>query len=371
MRPASLRAQQLLSLPLLALLSPALRLIPGSPAAAAGRAAWLSPLAALPILLLYLGFLCLFCGRRGPEEGLAELCLRCLGQRAGRIFLLFAGLWLLLFAGFSLRAGAERCLLTVFPHASPAVFVLPLALLALWAALGKLRSVGRLARMLLAPLGVLLLVLLLAALPDLHAGNLLPVTLYELPAALRGSPPVLEIAGILLLCPCFFLDRAESLSFRGAALSLAGALALLTLLSAAVLGNFGAALTQKLRLPFFTLVRNLVFFRSLERVEALTVSLWVFPDLVLETLLLRAAVRCLRAAFGSSGTMPEEPRLSLRGGRWLLPLAALAAAGIALTLAPDARSFARWSDELIPAWNLVFLALFPPVALIGKLRKKI
>ena len=143
------------------------------------------------------------------------------------------------------------------------------------------------------------------------------------------------------------------------------------LLSAAVLGNFGAALTQKLRLPFFMLVRNLVFFRSLERVEALTVSLWIFPDLVLETMLLRAAVRCLRGAFAIPGEMAEDSRFSLRGGRWLLVLAALAAAGIALTIAPDARSFARWSDERIPVWNLAYLAAFPPVALIGRLRKKL
>lgn len=371
MRPPALRAQQLLALSALALLSPALRLLPGSPVKEAGRAAWLSPLAALPVLLLYLAFLALFCSRRRPEEGIAELCLRCLGQRAGRLFLLLSGAWLVLFAGFSLRAGAERCLLTVFPHASPAVFVIPLALLALWAALGKLRSVGRLARMLLAPLLALLLILLIAALGDVHASYLLPVTVYDLPAALRGSPPILEIAGFLLLCPCFFLDRAEHVPPGRAALVLAGLLGLLTLLSAAVLGNFGAALTQKLRLPFFMLVRNLVFFRSLERVEALTVSLWIFPDLVLETMLLRAAIRCLRGAFAIPGEMAEDSRFSLRGRRWLLVLAALAAAGIALTLAPDARSFARWSDERIPVWNLAYLAAFPPVALIGRLRKKL
>ena len=46
-------ARQLRSLVTAALLSPVLRLIPGSAAALAGRAAWAGPLAALPPLLLY------------------------------------------------------------------------------------------------------------------------------------------------------------------------------------------------------------------------------------------------------------------------------------------------------------------------------
>ena len=45
--------RQLQSLCGLALLSPILRLIPGSAAEQAGRAAWAAPLLALPVLLLY------------------------------------------------------------------------------------------------------------------------------------------------------------------------------------------------------------------------------------------------------------------------------------------------------------------------------
>ena len=51
---ASFNRRQLLNLMALILLSPILRLIPGSSAMLAGRAAWISPLAAAPFLLLYL-----------------------------------------------------------------------------------------------------------------------------------------------------------------------------------------------------------------------------------------------------------------------------------------------------------------------------
>lgn len=364
-----LRSSQLLSLSALALLSPALRLVPGAAAKTAGKAAWLSAPAALPFVLLYFLFLWLFLSKRQPEEGLGELCLRCLGRRAGRFFLLLLGLWLLLYCGFHLRAGAERYLLTVFPHSGSAPFVLTLALLALWAVLGPLRSIGRLSRMLAPPLFALLLFLLLSALPKVDAARLLPLTVYDLPQVLRGALPAGEILALGLLCPCFFLDRTEPLRPLRV-LGLLGALSLLlTLLSAAVLGSFGAALTARLRLPFFTLLRNLVFFRSLERMEALAVSLWLFPDLLMACLLLLAATRCLRLAFALPLLPASAPRLSLAGGRWLLPLCVLLAAGLGLLLAPDARSFSRWSEELIPRVNLGAAACFPLAALAGKWKK--
>ena len=80
--------RQLLSLSALILLSPALRLIPGMTAAAAGRAAWLCALLAAPLLLLYIRFLCRALAGRLPGEGLPEMGLRALGGRSGRALLL-------------------------------------------------------------------------------------------------------------------------------------------------------------------------------------------------------------------------------------------------------------------------------------------
>ena len=54
---ARYQQNQRLALCTAALLTPALRLHPAIPAQLAGRAAWLSPLAALPVLLLYGRFL--------------------------------------------------------------------------------------------------------------------------------------------------------------------------------------------------------------------------------------------------------------------------------------------------------------------------
>ena len=129
-----------------ALLSPALRLIPGSAAALGGTSAWLGPLAALPLALLYAALLQRLRRTLRPGECFPELILRTLSRRfGGALLLLFAG-WLLLYTGFLLRAGADRLQITAYPRSGPGFFVLSMGLLLLTAALGPFRSLTRMAR---------------------------------------------------------------------------------------------------------------------------------------------------------------------------------------------------------------------------------
>ncbi|MEA5151204.1 MAG: hypothetical protein VB039_01190 [Oscillospiraceae bacterium] len=297
--------KQLLALGSVVLLSPALRLFPAGVAAEAGRAVWLSPAAALPILLAYAFFLCRFMGHRREGEGLAELSLRCLGATAGRAFLALLAAWLLLYAGFVLRAGADRFVTIIYPFARPAFFVLT--------------------------------------------------------------------TGLFSLCFLSGMTPKEERPFRRLSGWLLAMAALLTAISLAVVGNFGAALTDRLSRPFFMLVRNLVFFGSVERVEALVVTFWIFPDFLLVALLLFSAQRCLRLALG--GRAPEyrgERPLDLRGGRWVIPLCGAAAILLGLLLAPTPAGLERWSEELVPLMNQT--AAFVPLPLVyavGKIKKRL
>ena len=103
-----------------ALLSPALRLIPGSAAALGGSSAWLGPLAALPLGLLYAVLLHRLRGTLRQGECFPELVRRALGRRlGGSLLLLFAG-WLLVYTGFLLRAGRTGCRSRPIPTAARA-----------------------------------------------------------------------------------------------------------------------------------------------------------------------------------------------------------------------------------------------------------
>ena len=357
----------------LLLLGPALRLLPRAAAEQAGRAAWLAALPALPLLLLYARFLSRVWELRPAGTGLAEALLALPGARWGRIALYgFAG-WLLFYGGFILRSGADRLVVTVFPQSAPAVFTLSMGLCCLLAALGSARSLARTAALLWPLVTGILLLLLLVSLKGVDRGNLLPVTLLDLPAMTRAAVPLLDVLGLGLFLPLFFLGfvepEARPLSARRTRWVL-GECALLTLLMLAVLGSFGAPLVSRLSQPFFTLVRNLVFFRSLERIEALVVSCWIFPDFLLASLCLFAAQYCLRLALGENPLLDRGARLDLSHLRWLIPFCALAAILVGLLLAPELLSLRLLAERTIPLLNLALSFLTVPLLyLIGKHKK--
>jgi len=354
--------RQLFSFCAVVLLTPALRLFPSGAVRLAGRAAWLSPPAALPLLLLYFLFLCRLLSQRGEGEGLAELLARAAGARGRTAVLLLSALWLLFYAAFLLRSGADRFITTVYPHSSPPVFVVSMGLLGAWAALGSGRSLVRVGRLVLPLLGGILALVLFTALLGVKKELLLPVSGRDLAPLLSGALPVLDVFAAVLVLGAFLARGVPKTpgSPRAGGRWLLGACLGLSLQAAAVLGSFGAELSAVLTRPFFYLVRNLVFFHSLERVEALVVSFWVFPDFLMVAALLLSARRCLALVRPAAG------------GRAAGVLCGLGVIVCGCLLAPDAQSLSLLSERLIPALNMSFaFLLLPGLYLSGRLRKRL
>ena len=360
---------QLLTLGTIIALTPALRLFPGQTAALAGRAAWLTAVGALPLGLAWLFLLSRLLRLRQAGENLPELALRLLGKAAGKAVVAGLGLWALLYAAFVLRAGADRLVGTVYPHSSPWVFALVMGALALAGALARPRSLVRMARLLRPLLLGILGVLFVFALPGLRLDNLWPITVGDLLPALKGTLPALDIYSGAALALCFLVGGTKETpgGFRALAAWVLGICVILTALSLAVTGSFGAELAATLARPFFALVRTLVFFRTVERVEALVVTLWIFPDFLCASLFLWAGQYCLRLLLGQNPRAPHRDSLDLGGGRWLIPLCAVAVTGLAILLAPQPQQLERWSRQLIPAINLALcFTLVPVLYIVGR-----
>ena len=351
-----------------ALLSPALRLIPGAAAALGGSSAWLGPLAALPLALLYAALLRRLRGTLRPGECFPALVRRALGRRlGGAVLLLFAG-WLLLYTGFLLRAGAERLQITAYPRSGPGFFVFSLGLLLLIAALGPFRSLTRMARAVGPALFLVLLLMLWKAAKSVDCSELLPL---EGEGLLCSAFPALDLLAFGLAARFFFTPGSEGKEEGSlpCAARLAGFSLLLCVLGAAIQGRFGPSLCARLSAPFFALVRNLVFFRSLERMEALVVGLWILPDFLLGGLCLQGAQRCLRPALGQR-PRDGERRLDFSGGRILIWLCGGLSIVLGLLLGRDPAGLQRWSRTIIPLLNLFYSFLVLPTTLLLCGRKR-
>ena len=363
---------QLIALCTVIVLVPALRLFPSAATQFAGRAAWLSAPAAFLPVLLYILFISDFMERRMEGEGLAELYIRALGPVAGKITLGLSALWFLFYGGFMLRSGADRFITTIYPNSSSPFFSVTMGILGTVAAMGAVRSLVRVAKMVLpVVLGVLLLVLI-TALFSVDMSNLLPVTKHDaLPVAKGGIAAVNVLTAVLYLV-CFVEGLTPKSSGRVRSFSFwaLGIAVLMGVISFDIIGNFGPELSASLTQPFFSLVRNIVFFRTLERVEALVGTLWVFPDFLMISLLLCCAQHCIRLVMGHSGEYQGEKLFDLRRGRWVILLCGLVSTAASVIIAPNAQSLDFWSERLVPLINLGYALLFvPAVYLVGRARK--
>ena len=359
----------LLSLGTVTILAPMLRVFPAASVEAAGRAAWLSALAALPLTAAYIFFLSALMDKREEGENLQELSLRLLGKTKGRIFLILTAAWLLLYAGFELRSGSDRLIVTVYPNSRASAFSVVMGLLALAAVLGSERTIVRSARMIMPVLIGIFLLTLVFALFSVRADNLLPVTASDTLPVLLGSLAAADVVSVGLYSLCFFEGCVPKTPGRRKDYLIwsLGAISLLTLLDAAIIGCFGAEIVRILTRPFFVLVRNLVFFNSVERVEALIVMLWIFPDFLQVSLLLHAAQYSLRLVLGKDARCRPKSVFDMGEGRYMIWLCFAAVLTTAVLIAPDSVSMNLWSQRIIPIINLCYaFVVLPLVYIIGK-----
>ncbi len=362
--------RQFIALCFVALLSTIIHRLPQVLAQTAGYAAYLAPLIAIAPVFALLGFLLFACRKSGGT--MHELITASLGKYAGRAVSAIYSLWLVAFAGFLLRSGAERFIVTIYPNSSHILFIIGMGALCLLGALGQFKSLARSA-MLFRPLllGVFVIVLALA-IKGVDLKGDLALTRGQLPASLLASVAAANCFSTAVFL-AFGYDR-ECGRIQAAPYCIWSLVTLLIIevLCITTIGTFGAEMSAKLNHPFFLLIRNTTLFGAIDRIEALIIALWVFADFVLISSLLHIASRNLRKCFSCREDI-EKPRLfDMRRGRFITVLCALAACAIGIAIAPTAFALELISAKIAPGVNLV-LAFFvlPLILLIGKLRRKI
>ena len=349
-----MRFRQYLAACCASMFSPLSRLLPKAAIRFGGFSAWLAPVfAALPLLMLVWSQHRLL-HPNGETLGLAEA----LRQRTGRFFggLLTAllGLWLIFYGGFILRSGAERLLSTVY-HSGNLAFFLP-ALMALSAVMGvgRLRTAGRSATVLLLLFAAALALVFALAVPAVHPENLWPPELTRFGDVALAALPVMDV-----LSPWAYFSflrgsvTEDGRSLRQGVFGMLFMLLLAFLFLFSTVGILGAELCLQLQYPFFTMTKNLTLFNVMERFDAVVVVLWMMTDYVCVGMVLLSASEAFRSLVG-------------RGERrnYALPLAAAMLAA-AFLLAPDAFRFVDISDRVVPAVNLCLtFVLLPLISLL-------
>lgn len=339
------------------LMAPAAELLPAATLPLAGRAAWLSGLMALPVVLLIGWVLAQLDLRQG---GLAGAVCRGLGPWAGKGVLLLYMIWGELLLALRLRLCAQRLLSTGERDGSLWFFLPAAALLVLWMARGKLSAFARAGQIFLAVLLTAAGAVLLLSLPQTEGGHLLPLWWGDLPNAARAAIPVLGVLGYGMFAGFLMGDLEEPHPGQSRwILWSAGGCCLLALSQAVVIGNFGPALARQLDSPFFALAKSVGVEGAFQRVESIVAAVWTFADLALMGLL---AVAVWRAAAGVLPGVRQKPTVTA---------AVMVAAVLGVAAFPDGISAEKAGSGIVMWGNLIAGAGIPMlVLLISGLRGK-
>jgi hypothetical protein len=339
---------QLMSLLWAGLMAPAAEWLPGLLLPQAGKGAWLSVLAAAP-LVLGAGWLL---ERVSAKQGLAAAMQESFGRGLGNFVLILYGLWGVLLLALRLRLCALRLAAGGIRDGSLWFFLLITAGLTLWIGRGKLPAIARAGQLFLAALLVTAAAVLGLSLSQVRL-NRLVVPFGELPGILSGAVPTVGVLGWGMFAAFLLKDTADQGERKGWHWCFwgLGGCALLSLAQAVILGNLGAVLAGRLDGPFFALAKSVGIEGAFQRVESVVTSIWLFADLTLAGVLVFGVRSCGKAVWNRA----KEPLIA--GG------AVLSAFLLALLPLWDRDTLAYWGGQIVPAGNLI-LGLGVPLVLL-------
>lgn len=355
--------RQVLTLLFSALLSPAIRLLPGRTAEAAGTAGWLSSLAALPVLLglCWVLFALLRPAGETPPDGLAGVMVEVFGRPVGKTLCVLYLVWGVFLLCANTRLVALRFLSTSYRNAPLELFIVVLLAVTLWLTLKPVRVLARVGEIFYLALAIGLGAALLFGAFQIRPRNVLPVWVEDVPGILSGVVPVLGLLGYAVFAAFLTGHVRPREGDRRHVLRWAAVFCVvLTALQLVCLGSFGPGLTVRMESPFFMMVKGIGVEGTFQRVESLFISLWVLSDLALLAFLTGACASLAKATF------------AYKDRRWGAAVILVAALLGALLLFPDVFLLDKITRWIILPGNLIFGFLLPALTLLTKrLRRQV
>ena len=200
------------------------------------------------------------------------------------------------------------------------------------------------------------------AFSQVEPSKLLPISRSDTPDLFLSSLVVVEIYAGMLIFTAVLEDQCQRRDrFKSLALWIVPICLLLTAFCAAIIGSYGADIAAGFSSPFFSMVRDVTLFRTVERIEALVAALWVMSDFTLLALLLIASGHLLRLVFGFRPEKADVPMFSMKNGRWLIVACAALSAVAAALIPADETQLSFISQYIIPSLSLITAFVILPV----------
>lgn len=280
------------------ILSPMMELLLPITSKVANYGAFLSPLIAIPFLLIaayVMRELCEQTNQKGSTEGeinsYSQGISSCFCSFSGKVVLCIYGLWGIVLLALRLQLSALSFRSVGYKEGS-LFFLLPVvALLVLWMAGSSFGGFARASTLFFWALMIMFVLVLGLSAPEVNITYVLPLWTQNLLPIFQSTVAVLGIFGYLIYGTFFLGDVAwvENPKINGRfwiSWTITGCI-LLSLLIFIATGTFGASLLTDMSQPFFQLAKGVRIEGAFQRIESLTASIWTLADFILIGVLLR------------------------------------------------------------------------------------
>lgn len=283
--------------------TPTLRIAPIATAAVAKQAAWLAPVIPF-ILLLPVIFALKSIYKKHQEKSFTEILEAVFGRLVGKILTLLYILFMIMLLAVNSRSTAEQLVLSIFTAAKPPLFIfVMLAVVAFCVYRGGVTVIFRMGEVILPFLVVAFVVLCALVGQNFKLSRLTPVSYLDVLPVIKSS---FSINGVESHLPMIFLlgnyiNNKEKIG-KYCTLTALMYLLLNLVLIVIVVGTLGAETTANAPLAFFTAVKLISVFGSIERIEPIVVAFWILSDFMLISVTLLSLLNMYKSLFKLSET---------------------------------------------------------------------
>lgn len=276
---------------------PATRIFPIISAKELKQAGWITPVAPVLILFLYIWII----GRlfnKFKEGSFVDILYKVFGKTTGFIIGILYLVTVIVETVVSLGFFGARITSTIFPNTNIALFWGLMIILLMYTLRGGIVVLARMNELTFLITLVFFAFSTTLIMPAVKVSNLLPVTYKDIiPAVKLGLRDLMPVYSWFMLI-CLIGDKVNNKEkiFRY------GIYAGLFLLQANILmiivtiGALGSSVVARLNHPFFTALRNISVF-ELQRFEAIAIAIWMFSDFVTISIWAVAGLYLLKSLF--------------------------------------------------------------------------
>lgn len=351
-------AYQLMLLFIMCTFSPAIRLFPSVAARTAKQAAWLSPIVSA-VALLVVVFIVQSFFKKNNNLNLTDVYLKTLGKLPGYLVIVLYLFSILILLAMYTRYYAERIVSSIMPSTSIRFFIIVMLVFVFYIVRGGLVALARFNEMVSIVFIALLGLSIFMALFNVQITNLLPISTLDIMPVFRTTPTILAIWCYFLFM-FFFADRVndkEHIKRLGIKTTVFVTISSVMIIIITV-GTLGSSLAERVMLPYFLSIKEISILNTLERLESITLSLWVAADCIIISVFTYVVLSILKTLFRLTATK------ELTGPVILITYV------LSLALARNRFELENFSEKVMVFINVVLGFVIPVIVFVaGKIRK--